>query len=144
MPETSPKLISNALTVKAVREVKREEYHKALKLLDHALYLNRENHVARLARANIYLLFREYDKALADYEQVLVHKTRSTAAYYGRGICFYNLRDYRRARSDFSKVIELDPEYAEAYLGRAKTYERLGMKDLSQRDMKLYKRMRTD
>jgi tetratricopeptide (TPR) repeat protein len=144
MDKPSPVLISNVLTVKAVREIKREEYNKALKLLDEALYLNRENHIARLARANVYLVQQEYEKALADYDQVLVRLSMSTAAYYGRGVCYYALRDYRRAKTDFDKVIELDPEYAEAYLGRAKTYERLGIKDLSRRDMQLYKRMRTD
>ncbi len=144
MEKPSPNLISNALTLKAAGAIKREEFNKALKLLDEALLLNRDNHIARQARANIYLMQREYDKALADYNQVLVYRTRSISAYYGRGLCYYHLRDYRRAKTDFDKVIELNPEYANAYLGRAKTYERLGIKDLSRRDMRLYKRMRTD
>ncbi|MBU0513747.1 MAG: tetratricopeptide repeat protein [Proteobacteria bacterium] len=139
-----PKAISSALTIKAVKAVKRDDMQTALKLLHEAIYLNRDNNVARLARANILLLHQEYEKALADYDRVLqVHK-RSIPAYYGRGICHYSLRDYRRARDDFDRVIELNPEYAEAYLGRAKTYERLGMKDLAERDMRRYRRLRTD
>ena len=139
-----PKVISTALTIKAVKAVKRDDLTAALKLLTEAIYLNRNNNVARLARANILLLHREYEKALADYEQVLKVHTRSVPAHYGRGVCHYSLRDYRLARDDFNRVIELDPEYAEAYLGRAKTYQRLGMKDLAERDMRLYRRLRTD
>lgn len=139
-----PRLISSALTIKAVKAVKRDDLHAALKLLNEAIYLNRDNNVARLARANILVLHQEYERALTDYDYVLQVHTRSIPAYYGRGICHYSLRDYRRARDDFDRVIELDPEYAEAYLGRAKTYQRLGIKDLAERDMKRYRRLRTD
>jgi tetratricopeptide (TPR) repeat protein len=60
-------------------------------------------------------------------------------AYYQRAGSLFNLEQYQQAEKDYSRAIALKPDYKSAYQCRAACYERLGMPDKQQADLRTLK-----
>lgn len=66
------------------------------------------------------------------------------SAYFARGLAKTELDLHEAAVKDFSKAIRLNPDCAAAYLNRSCCYDALGKEELSEKDMKMYEKLRSE
>jgi tetratricopeptide (TPR) repeat protein len=96
--------------------------------------LNPKNANAILSRGSVFELSGNLGPALADYTRA-VNLTHSEAAHCLRGAARAKANDLDGAIKDFTKASELNPASIGAYKMRAEAYARLGMTELSRRDL---------
>lgn len=66
------------------------------------------------------------------------------SAYFARGLAKTELELHEAAVKDFSKAIRLNPGFAVAYLNRSCCYDALGKEELSEKDMKMYEKLKAE
>lgn len=112
-------------------KIDKEEYNKAIKLLDKAISLNSDNSEGYFYRGVCYGQLRELPLALADFEKSVVIKPESEEGLYNIGYVYQQLEDYKTAIEYYNKAIEIAPLYTSAYVSRGNSRIKLGQKELA-------------
>ncbi|MCA9804610.1 MAG: tetratricopeptide repeat protein [Cyanobacteria bacterium HKST-UBA02] len=102
---------------------------------------NRRNQVDKLVlgykyRAGVLRRLGRHREAIADLSEAFKGDQKDDEAIRSRGFEYIAIEDYKHALADFDKAIELAPQGRQGYEGRAAVYEKLGKKDLADRDRK--------
>lgn len=85
------------------------------------------------------LLYRtnQWPKAIAAYSTLIKLDPENPRVHFQRASSYYMLKQYQEAVLDYSQAIALKPDYKLAYRWRAACYERLGMPDKQQADLRI-------
>jgi len=112
-----------------------KQYDKAVAEYTKAIAVNPKNDEAYIARARDYIELRKYDKAVDDCTTVIRLNPKDEEAYKLRGDALCLSKQFEKAIPDFSKAIDLDPQNCWRALGaRADAYDKLGKRDLAEKD----------
>lgn len=74
------------------------------------------------------------DEAIKTLDGLVAHNKQDDAGYLNRARLYVKIGKYKEAVADFSKVLELQPSTI-ALKERAAAYEKMGRKDLAQKDL---------
>ncbi len=93
-------------------------------------------------RGDIYMNVGDYGRACADFARIIAIDEDSEEAYAKKGDCEFELKKYDQAVADYNLAIkhQIYPT-ATLYYSRAKAYDKLGKKDLSEKDRQLARGM---
>jgi len=102
--------------------VRRNQYDRAVSLLDDAILNNRENAALIAARAKVFLKQGNYAAAAGDYSSAINADKTGTEYYSQRGFAYLESGRYKDAVNDFNKALREDPADFSIYLQRAEAY----------------------
>jgi tetratricopeptide (TPR) repeat protein len=124
---------------RAVREMEKKDYDKALADLNKATQLNSNNSEAYYTRCSLYNILQLYEQAVSDCtraielpprtgtilgagdQKLALDQTRADY-FYERGRVYTRTNDYDRAIADFNETIALYPQDGSYFLARANAY----------------------
>ena len=94
-------------------------------------------------RANAYMQIKDYPHALADYTTLIKLSPGDDNLRRQRAVVYELMGNFPKAVEDYTAAIELaQTESAPSYAARARCYEKLGKKDLAQRDLAKSKKLK--
>lgn len=112
-----------------------KKYDLAIQDLEALLKVDPRSEGALYLRATIYQQMGEYKKAIAADDVILKFYPEDDQALVQRGSCNMKLQDYKTAVVDFTKALASQPDNPEYCLTqRALAYDKLGKKDLAEKD----------
>ncbi len=103
------------------------KYDEALKAIDLAIGLERNDLKLLNEKAVILNEKRQYPLAVAIYDEI-IRKQPQAYAYNNRGTAKYALGNEQEAIKDYDRAISLNPKYADAYNNRGKAKFEMGNK----------------
>jgi tetratricopeptide (TPR) repeat protein len=90
-------------------------------------------------RGKIYAAMHKYDLALSSFATAIKLQPKDDGCHRARASCYTKMQRYKEALTDFSEAIAICPS-AKTYRARAKVYEKLGKKDLAEKDIEMSER----
>jgi tetratricopeptide (TPR) repeat protein len=81
----------------------------------------------------------QWRKAITTYSTLVKLEPEDPRVYFQRASSYFMEKQYHEAVQDYSQAIALKPDYRNAYQWRAACYERLGMPDKQQEDLRILK-----
>ncbi len=110
-----------------------EKYEDAIVDLKKAIAIKPHEEYYKML-GEIYYQLRRLDDAVDSYSKGIAVNNKAVWLYRGRGDIYFQQHKYQKAVEDYSSVIRLAPKEPMGYGCRAKAYERLGRKDLADKD----------
>lgn len=104
---------------------------EALKALQSALIVEKENVEVLQKIGYVYLQIKEYDKAKEAYEKILLSDKENDSAYAGLANALRKAGQAEEAVGQYERAIALDSDYAPYYFNYANTLYDLGRKSLA-------------
>lgn len=116
------------LYLRAVLNLQRQKYSKAIQDFDRALQLNMpESSVYKiyLNRGMAHFYNQDFDLAENDFSEVIERDSRNAAAYHGKGMVKYELHEYENAIVEFQRALKLEPDNPITHYNLAMSYFRM-------------------
>ena len=113
--QSSPELISLALSNRAVAYETRGQNDRAMADLDEAIKRDPQNPHAWVNRGNLFLAQGQFDRAMADYNQDLVNHPNNAYVFGHRADAYLIHGDPARAVPDYDQAIKLDPKNSKVF-----------------------------
>jgi tetratricopeptide (TPR) repeat protein len=135
---------ADAYTNMAIVDIQWERYQDARPNLEKALELSPENARALYYRALVERNKGELDRTIADLEEVEKQFPLSRDAHRELGFTFYQLHRYPEALKEYETLQENAPDDLAAHYNLAILYRRLGMKDKSVREARIFADQKDD
>jgi tetratricopeptide (TPR) repeat protein len=120
-------------------EVYLEDLSRALKEYTEASRIEPFSIKALSGQGMLLYKTKQWPKAIVTYSALIKLDPENPRAYYHRAGGNFYQRQYQEAVLDYSQAIALKPDYKLAYQWRAACYERLGMPDKQQEDLRILK-----
>lgn len=97
------------------------QYDKAIRELNHLLFLNVAEIKALDLRARSYVELKQYEEAIKDYRKILKFDSKNAMAYAGIGRIYWLIHDYPSAEKYLLRAVSIDDENFQVLLllGRA-------------------------
>ncbi len=121
----SPKRF-DALLMLGILEMNRRQPDAALRYLDLALELNRNNHALHFNRGNVLNECGRHEEAIASYDRAIELNPAYVMAYCNRGNVEQALGFYERALVSYGLALQLDSAIPELHLNRGAVLRKLG------------------
>ncbi len=94
-------------------------WKNSIELLNHSLYIAKNNYLAYDQRGIAYGQTGQYQKAINDFNTAIDLKSDYYKGYNNRGFAYMIMGQYPMAIKDYDEAIRLNPSYAKAYHNRA-------------------------
>lgn len=133
-----------ALTNKALALMELDEWKEAGKLIERALALDPNNFRAVFQRGRIERVEGNLDAAEADFLRVNQAYPRDRLTLHRLGELAKIKRDFTTAKNYYDQVLVIDPEDTGAHYNLMLIYSRLGMKEESRRESKIFADLKDD
>ncbi|MBN1384567.1 MAG: tetratricopeptide repeat protein [Elusimicrobia bacterium] len=113
----------------------RNEYKKALEMINHALKIDPDYLEGRSALASVYHDMGDYETAFKIYRKMAERKQYeyNKAPFINLGMIYKIKKQYKESIENFNKAIEMNPLSADSYAHIAEIYEWHGKLDEAQR-----------
>lgn len=82
----------------------------------------------------VFFQLKRYDEAIESFTRGIALNNKGFWLYKSRGDVYFQQRKFQKAVDDYTSVIRIVPKEPMGYGARAKAYERLGRKDLADKD----------
>lgn len=105
-----------------------------------ALRLQPDYYPAQIRLGQCLRVSADMEEAGTLYESVVSKHPASAHAYYGLGRVYASRSDFNRAAEFFSKACEIAPNFGPAHYALAQAYQRLGKRELAEKERELYKK----
>ena len=115
------------------------DLHRALSEYAEANRIERWSRKVLYRQGGVLSQTKQWHQAISTYGMLVGMDPENPQAYYQRAGSLFNLEQYQQAEKDYSRAIALKPDYKSAYQCRAACYERLGMPDKQQADLRTLK-----
>jgi len=114
--------------------VEDENYARAVDDYSAAIKLDPANQRFYKERAQCYVQLKQFDKALPDLNQTIEKDSNNIEAFLHRALCYVAMAKYKEAINDYNRAIKMKPREPKVYAWRAKAYDKIGRKDLAEKD----------
>jgi tetratricopeptide (TPR) repeat protein len=133
-----------ALTNRALAYIELDRWDDAAGLIDQALKLDPQNMRAVFQRGRIYRVKGKLDLAEKDFRAVNAAYPRDRLTLQQLGELMKIKRDYKAARNFYEQVLAIDPEDAGSHYNLMLVYSKLGMKEESKQEAKIFADLKDD
>lgn len=121
-----------------------DQYDKAASILEGVVNSNPENMRALFQQARVFIKRGRLEEAESNIRQVLALFSRDRISWQMLGELCKIKRDYKGARECYEKILEIDPEDIGAHYNLMLVYRKLGMKEESKRESKIFADLKDD
>jgi tetratricopeptide (TPR) repeat protein len=105
--------------------IQRQEYEKAIDILDKSIELSPKSALSYYYRGYAYLKKGDYNRAILDFEKSISLDPNLSDAYAGLALARVELKDYKGAVGAATKAITLNAKDASSYYNRGVAYYNL-------------------
>lgn len=131
---TEPKKGPTNLRSEGYDLIQRQEYEKAIDILDKSIALSPKSALSYYYRGYTYLKKEDYDRATLDFERSISLDPTLSDAYAGLAVAQVELKDYQGAIGVATRAIILNPQDASSYYNRGLAYYYLQEYEKAYRD----------
>ena len=96
-----------------------QRYSEALKTIEIAISLERQDSILINEKAWLLKELRRYPESIAVYDRMIEQEPKAAWIYYNRGLAKYDLGDKKETINDFGLAIQFKPQDFTSYYGRA-------------------------